>query len=48
MQEFGGGYDVSHSIPIVIIDPSGNVRALLDARSYPKDIAKDVRALVQR
>jgi protein SCO1/2 len=48
VREFGGGYDVSHSIPILIIDPSGNVRALLDARSYPKDIAQDVRALVQR
>jgi cytochrome oxidase Cu insertion factor (SCO1/SenC/PrrC family) len=46
--EFGGGYDVSHSAPYWIIDRAGKIRASMDADALPSDIAANVRALMGR
>ena len=46
--QFGGGYDVSHSTPYWIIDRQGMVRASMDADALPSDIARNVRALMNR
>jgi protein SCO1/2 len=45
--QFGGGYDVSHSVPFWIIDTSGLVRASLDGSATPSDIVTDVRLLMK-
>jgi cytochrome oxidase Cu insertion factor (SCO1/SenC/PrrC family) len=42
---FGGGYDIDHSTPIIFIDKTGHMRALLDENAAPADIAADARAL---
>jgi cytochrome oxidase Cu insertion factor (SCO1/SenC/PrrC family) len=46
--EFGGGYDVSHSAPFWIIDRAGKIRASMDADALPSEIAANVRALMGR
>ena len=46
--EFGGGYDVSHSAPYWIIDRAGRIRASMDADALPSEIAANVRALMGR
>jgi cytochrome oxidase Cu insertion factor (SCO1/SenC/PrrC family) len=46
--QFGGGYEVSHSSPIWIIDKDGLIRALMDADALPTEIAGNVRALMGR
>jgi protein SCO1/2 len=45
--QFGGGYDVSHSVPFWIIDKSGLVRVSLDGNATPSDIVTDVRLLLK-
>ena len=47
IEQFGGGYDVSHSVPFWIIDKSGMVRASLDGSAAPSDIVADVRLLMK-
>ena len=46
IDQFGGGYDVAHSVPFWIIDKSGRVRVSLDANATPSEIVTDVRALM--
>jgi cytochrome oxidase Cu insertion factor (SCO1/SenC/PrrC family) len=46
--QFGGGYNVSHSTPYWIIDKSGRIRASMDADALPSEIAGNVRALMDR
>lgn len=46
--EFGGGYDVSHSAPYWVIDRAGRIRATMDADALPSEIAANVRALMGR
>jgi cytochrome oxidase Cu insertion factor (SCO1/SenC/PrrC family) len=48
VDEFGGGYDVSHSAPFWIIDRQGRIRASMDADALPSAIAGNVRALIGR
>jgi len=45
IDQFGGGYDVAHSVTFWITDTSGKVRASLDETATPADIAADVRLL---
>ena len=45
--EFGGGYEVSHSTPLWLIDARGRVRASLGADAAPADLAADVRILLK-
>ncbi len=47
IEQFGGGYDVGHSVPFWIIDTSGRVRASLDANATPSEIVTDVRLLMK-
>jgi protein SCO1/2 len=47
IEQFGGGYEVSHAVPFWIIDRKGNFRAILDANASPQDIASDARALIR-
>ena len=47
IDQFGGGYDVGHSVPFWIIDTTGNVRLSLDANATPSEIAADVRLLLK-
>jgi protein SCO1/2 len=44
--EFGGGYHVTHSTPIWLVDPQGRVRVLLRQSASPEEIAHDVRLLL--
>ena len=44
--QFGGGYHVTHSTPIWLIDPQGRVRVLLRQSASPEEIAHDVRLLL--
>jgi protein SCO1/2 len=44
--QFGGGYHVTHSTPIWLIDPEGRVRVLLRQSASPEEIAHDVRLLL--
>ncbi|MGA2761926.1 MAG: SCO family protein [Spirochaetia bacterium] len=46
IDQFGGGYDVSHDIPFWIVDRQGRMRVSLDADATPADIAFDVRSLL--
>jgi cytochrome oxidase Cu insertion factor (SCO1/SenC/PrrC family) len=46
IQRFGGGYEVTHTVPFWIIDQAGDFRALLDADASPRDIAGDARLLL--
>jgi cytochrome oxidase Cu insertion factor (SCO1/SenC/PrrC family) len=48
VDQFGGGYDVSHSAPYWIIDRKGNFRASMDADVLPSQIVENVRALMTR
>lgn len=45
--QFGGGYEVAHSVPFWIIDKAGKVRASLDSDATPSDIVTDVRLLLK-
>jgi cytochrome oxidase Cu insertion factor (SCO1/SenC/PrrC family) len=45
VDQFGGGYDVSHSAPYWIIDRAGKIRASMDADVLPSQITANVRAL---
>jgi cytochrome oxidase Cu insertion factor (SCO1/SenC/PrrC family) len=47
IEQFGGGYNVGHSVPFWIIDTSGRVRASLDANATPSEIVTDVRLLIK-
>ena len=47
IDQFGGGYGVSHDIPFWFVDPHGMMRVSLDADASPQDIARDVRILLQ-
>jgi len=46
ISQFGGGYHVTHSTPIWLIDPQGRVRVLLRQSASPEEIAHDVRLLL--
>ncbi len=46
VEQFGGGYEVTHAVPFWIIDAKGNFRAILDAEATPQDIAGDARLLM--
>jgi cytochrome oxidase Cu insertion factor (SCO1/SenC/PrrC family) len=46
--QFGGGYEVSHSAPYWIIDTAGKIRASMDADALPSQIAANARALMSR
>jgi cytochrome oxidase Cu insertion factor (SCO1/SenC/PrrC family) len=46
IDQFGGGYDVSHDIPFWIVDKQGKMRVDLDADATPADIAFDMKALL--
>ncbi|HET6450758.1 MAG TPA: SCO family protein [Spirochaetia bacterium] len=43
---FGGGYEVGHDTPFLLVDRSGRLRAWLNAAATPADIAFDVRSLI--
>jgi cytochrome oxidase Cu insertion factor (SCO1/SenC/PrrC family) len=45
---FGGGYEVSHSTPIWIIDTRAMIRIAMEADVTPAEIAGNVRALLGR
>jgi cytochrome oxidase Cu insertion factor (SCO1/SenC/PrrC family) len=47
INQFGGGYDVAHSVPFWIIDKSGRVRVSLDSNATPSEIVADVRVLMK-
>jgi cytochrome oxidase Cu insertion factor (SCO1/SenC/PrrC family) len=47
IDQFGGGYGVSHDIPFWFVDPRGMMRVSLDADATPQDIAKDIQVLLQ-
>jgi len=47
IDQFGGGYDVSHSVPFWVIDKSGRVRVSLDSNATPSEIVTDVRLLIK-
>jgi protein SCO1/2 len=47
IEQFGGGYEVTHAAPFWIIDRAGNIRAVLDANSSPQNIAADARTLIR-
>ena len=42
--QFAGGYALSHSGPIWIIDAQRRIRAILDAETQPSDIVRAIRA----
>ncbi len=42
----GGGYDVSHSASVFVIDPQGRLVAILAAPHTPEGIATDFRSIV--
>ncbi len=44
--QFGGGYHVTHSTPIWLIDPQGRVRVLLRQSASPDEIVHDIRLLL--
>jgi len=46
IQEFGGGYEVSHDIPFWIVDKKGMMRVYLEVDATPADIASDIRTLL--
>jgi cytochrome oxidase Cu insertion factor (SCO1/SenC/PrrC family) len=46
INQFGGGYEVSHDIPFWFVDKRGMMRASLDADATPADIAFNVRSLL--
>jgi cytochrome oxidase Cu insertion factor (SCO1/SenC/PrrC family) len=46
IQEFGGGYEVSHDIPFWIVDKKGMMRDSLEVDATPADIASDIRTLL--
>ena len=46
INQFGGGYEVSHDIPFWFVDKRGMLRASLDAGATPADIAFDARSLL--
>jgi protein SCO1/2 len=46
IEQFGGGYEVTHTVPFWIIDRKGNFRAILDTDATPQDIAGDAWILV--
>ena len=46
IEQFGGGYEVTHTVPFWIIDRKGNFRAILEADATPQDIAGDARILI--
>jgi protein SCO1/2 len=46
IERFGGGYEVTHTVPFWIIDRAGNFRAILDADAAAQDIAGDARLLI--
>lgn len=48
VDQFGGGYNVSHSAPYWIIDRQGRIRASMDADVLPSEIEGNVRALMSR
>lgn len=41
----GSSYSIDHSAPIYVIDPKGDLRAILDINFAPADLVQDVRAL---
>lgn len=43
---FGGGYEVTHSTPIWLIDPAGNVRVSTHEYASPEEIVHDIRLLL--
>ena len=45
--ELGGGYEVSHSTPVWLIDRHGQVRVEIGADLDPSELAHDVRLLLQ-
>lgn len=47
IDRFGGGYEVSHSVPFWIIDKAGKVRVSLDSNATPSEIVADVRVLMK-
>jgi len=44
--KFGGGYEVTHTAPFWFIDPAGNLRAVMNADTAPRDIVANVKALI--
>jgi cytochrome oxidase Cu insertion factor (SCO1/SenC/PrrC family) len=48
IRQFGGGYEVAHSLPYLIIDSSGTIRAILGPDAAAADIVTDVRILLKR
>jgi cytochrome oxidase Cu insertion factor (SCO1/SenC/PrrC family) len=47
INQFGGGYEVAHSVPFWIIDKAGRVRASLGADATPLEIVTDIRLLMK-
>jgi protein SCO1/2 len=45
--ELGGGYEVSHSTPVWLIDRSGQVRVEIGAGLDPSELTHDIRLLLQ-
>jgi len=45
-QAFGGGYDVGHSAPFWFVDKHGIIREVMNGDATPRDMVKDIRALL--
>lgn len=43
---FGGGYEVTHSTPIWLIDPTGKIRVSTHEYASPDEIVHDIRLLL--
>jgi cytochrome oxidase Cu insertion factor (SCO1/SenC/PrrC family) len=46
-RQFGGGYEVAHTTPFLVIDPKGMIRIVVDASATPADLATDIRAMMK-
>lgn len=45
-QEFGGGYDVFHAVPVLLIDRDGQMRVMFGFDMTPGGLAGDIRRLI--
>jgi cytochrome oxidase Cu insertion factor (SCO1/SenC/PrrC family) len=45
--KFGGGYEVGHSAPFLLVDTKGMIQIAMDADATPADIVTNLRALLR-
>ena len=46
-EKFGGGYEVTHTGLVWLVDHGGQIRVLLGSDLAPDDLVKDIRLLLK-